>query len=183
MILKQLGFGDIEQMVLGTPAHVYGLIPAFLSAWIADKYKNMRAAVIIANQIILIAGTAMYSQLGASQKVARYAGIFLAVGSSNANVPLVVAWAQTSIRRQSKRGYVSGLVVLAGGIGGILASVTFINKEATKGYPTGVFFCIACNALSLVLFGLLYVYFKYQNRRADRGEVVLEDDVNFRYQG
>jgi hypothetical protein len=182
VLLKGMGFNNTEQMLLGTPAHVWGLVPSFASAYVADKYKGMRAWVICANALLVIIGTCMYSQLPLSQKAARYAGIFLAVGSSNASVPLITSWAQCSIRRQSKRAFYSAVIVAFGGIGGILASVTFMQKEAKKGYPTGVWFTISMQAFTCVGSALLHFYYRRQNKRADRGEIVIEDAENFRYQ-
>lgn len=182
VILKGMGFNNAEQQLLGTPAHVWGLIPSFLSAWIADRYRNMRAWTIVVNTVLVVIGTAMYSQLPLSMKAARYAGVFLAVGSSNANVPLVTSWAQCSIRRQSKRAFYSAVIVAFGGVGGILASIVFMQKEAKKGYPTGVFFTIACQATTGIFATCLHFYYRYQNKRADRGEIVIENQEGFRYQ-
>lgn len=83
VILKSMGFNNVEQQLLGTPAHVWGLVPSFLSAWIADRFPNMRAWTIVVNNIIVVVGTCMYSQLPLNMKAARYAGVMLAVGSSN----------------------------------------------------------------------------------------------------
>jgi len=49
-------------------------------------------------------------------------------------------------------------------------------------YPTGINFCLAMNAFVFVGSGFLSLYFRWMNRRADRGEIVLEGDENFRYQ-
>ncbi|BEJ11525.1 hypothetical protein CspHIS471_0109470 [Cutaneotrichosporon sp. HIS471] len=182
VILGTMGFSNVETMLLGTPTHVWALIPCLGSAWIADKYRNMRAAVIMFNALVCIVGTCIYSQLPMSQKGLRYFGVFLAVGGCNANVPLVVSWSQTAIRSQSKRAVTAAVVVAFGGLGGIFASVMFMQKEAKRGYPTGVFFTIGVNAGTVVLAFLLSVFYRYQNRRADRGEVVLEGADDFRYQ-
>ncbi|CAK9785899.1 unnamed protein product [Cutaneotrichosporon oleaginosum] len=182
VILGTMGFNNVQTMLLGTPTHVYALIPALGSAWVADKYRNMRSVVIMFNALVCIAGTCIYSQLPLSAKGARYFGVFLAVGGCNANVPLVVSWSQTAIRAQSKRAVTAAVVVAWGGIGGIFASVMFMQKEARKGYPTGIFFTIGVNCGTIVFAFLLSVYFRRQNRRADRGEVVLEGSEEFRYQ-
>lgn len=123
----------------------------------------------------------MYSQLPLSQKAARYAGVFLAAGGCNGNVPLVISWAQTSIRAQSKRAVTAAVIIAWGGIGGILAGVVFIQKEAKRGYPTGVFFTVGMNAFTIVAAFCLSMWFRYQNKRANRGEVVLEEAEDFRY--
>lgn len=36
--------------------------------------------------------------------------------------------------------------------------------------------CIACTLLNIILVGILTVYFKIENRRADRGEKELESN-------
>jgi dipeptide/tripeptide permease len=183
VILAQLGFDNVQSMVLNVPPNAWSVIPALITAYIADKYRHMRAAVIVFSGICLIVGTAMYSQLGATQKVARYAGIFLAVQGGNCNVPLVLSWAQTSIRAQSKRAFMAAVVVCFGGIGGILASVAFNQNEAKKGYRSGVIFTMAINAVTVVGAVILHLWMRNENRRAEQHGKVLEEDENFRYQG
>lgn len=95
---------------------------------------------------------------------------------------LIVAWAQSNIRAQSKRGYASALIVAWGGIGGILAGVVFMDSERLTGYPTGVYFTIGMNSVVIFFCVAMKLIFRYQNRRADRGEVVLEGSPEFRYQ-
>lgn len=137
VILATIGFNNVETQVLGAPISAWSLIPSLISARIADKYRHCRAWVIVFNAIVLIIGTSMYSQLPMKQKAARFVGVFLASGACASNVPLVVSWAQTSIRSQSKRAVSSALIIAWGGIGGILSGVVMIQKEAKRGYPTG----------------------------------------------
>lgn len=139
----------IGTMLLGTPTYAWALFPSLICSFIADKYPGMRAAMVMFNGCCTVTGTAMFSKLAMSQKTARYvgrslhvltsskhvltAGVFLAVGGANANVGLLVSWFQTNLRKQSKRAVSSALVILWGGIGGILAGYTMMNKEARKG--------------------------------------------------
>lgn len=179
---KSMGFDYIGQMLLGTPTYAWAIIPSILCARLADKYRGMRAPMIMFNSACVIAGTAMFSKLSMAQKAARYTGVFLAVGGANANVGLIISWSQTSIRQQSKRAVSSGLIILWGGIGGILAAVTMLQSEAAIGYPTGINFCLGMNAFVLAGAFALSFYYRMRNRKADRGSAVLEGDVNFRYQ-
>lgn len=182
MILRTMGFNNFEQMTLGAPPSIWAILPSLGCAYFADRIKGVRALAVMFNAGCIIMGTAMYSQLPVSQKAARYVGVFFAVGGANANVPLVLSWAQTSIRAQSKRAFTAALIVAWGGLGGILASVVFIQKEYLKGYPTGIWFTIATSLTTIVLAFCLSMWMRWQNRRADRDGLVLENDVNFRYQ-
>lgn len=180
-ILESMGFSNAESQLLTAPPYVFTIIPAFVSAYLADRL-GWRSWTIIANSLLLMTGTLMYSQLPPSFKAARYAGTFLAVGCSNANPPLIISWAQTSIRSQSKRGFSSAMIVGWGGMGGILSGVSFQQKEAAKGYPTGIFLVVSMQVATAVLCVLLSLYFRRQNRRADDGEIdELEGSPDFRY--
>ncbi|TXT05348.1 uncharacterized protein COLE_06668 [Cutaneotrichosporon oleaginosum] len=182
-ILATMGFTNVQAQLLVAPPYVWAAIPALSSAFLADNVRNCRSVAVAFNATCVIVGTAMYSQLPLSQKAARYAGVFIALGGCNSNVPLILSWAQTSIRSQSKRGFTSALIVAWGGIGGIIASVAFIQKEAKDGYPTGVFLTIGMNAAVVACAVGLNLFYNWQNKRAARGEVILEGEPEFRYQG
>lgn len=181
-ILRSMGFDETMSQVLLAPPYVWAVIPAVLHATIADKYKNMRAWMMMSGIAQVMLGTLLYSQLSTKHKGARYFGCFLAVSGCNGNVGLIISWCQCSIRTQSKRGFASALMVAWGGIGGILASTLFMDKESKKGYPTGVWFTVAINIVQgLAVVGLRYFY-KWRNSQADKGLVVIENDPDFRYQ-
>lgn len=180
-ILASMGFDNALAQILMAPPYVWCIVPSIATSIVADRYKQ-RAAAVAFNALTLIIGTVVYSQLPAHQKAARYVGIFLAIGGCNSNVPLIVAWAQSNIRAQSKRGYASALIVAWGGIGGILAGVVFMDKERLTGYPTGVYFTIGMNSMVIIFCAAMKLIFRHQNKRADRGDVVLEGSPEFRYQ-
>jgi hypothetical protein len=180
-ILQSMGFNNMEVQILNAPPAFYAVIPAIITAKISDRYK-LRGQMIMFNCICVIVGVAMFSKLPKGQKAARYVGVFIATGGCQSNIPLITSWAQTTIRAQSRRAFTSALIVAWGGIGGILASTTFLQKEALKGYPTGIYITIGMNAFTFLGAGGLIVYFKAQNRKADRGEAILEGDPDFRYQ-
>lgn len=181
-ILLSMGFKGFMSQILVAPPYVWVPFPAMATAFLADRY-HARALAISLNSIQVLVGTCMYSQLGSDKIAARYAGVFLAVGGSNANIPLAISWAQTSIRRQSKRGYTSAVVVAFGGVSGIIAGLAFMEKEASSGYPTGINLTLGMTAGSIACCAGLWVYFKFENRKADRHGKILEGHADFRYQG
>lgn len=180
-ILAGMGFDNKMSQILTTPPSIYSAIPAIIFAKLADRYK-LRMHMVALNAIITITGICMFSQLSKNQLAARYAGVFLATGGCQASIPLITSWSQTCIRSQSKRAVMSATVVAWGGIGGILASVTFMQKEALKGYPTGIWLTVGLSAFAAVGAFCMWCWFMYQNKRADRGETVIEHDPDFRYQ-
>lgn len=91
-----------------------------------------------------------------------------------------MAYQANNIRGQWKRAFASATLVGFGGIGGIAGSTVFRNQDAPS-YRPGIWACITCNLLIIVTVGINSFIFKRQNRRADRGEIVLENDPHFRY--
>lgn len=180
-ILESMGFSNAMSQLLTAPPYVFTIIPAIPTAYIADKC-HARAYTIMFNALMLLVGTVIYTQVPVTQKGARYFGVFLAVGFANANCPLIISWAQTSIRSQSKRGFASAIIVAAGGVGGIIAGVAFREQERKKGYPTGIFMTIAMQIATIVGCLALALYYKYRNRLADRDGIELEGNADFRYQ-
>ncbi|GMK58091.1 hypothetical protein CspeluHIS016_0501230 [Cutaneotrichosporon spelunceum] len=179
-ILAGMGFDNKMSQILTAPPSFYSPIPCVIMAKLADKY-NWRMHMVALNAVITVVGVAMFSQLAKEQVAARYVGVFLATGGCQALIPLITAWSQTCIRSQSKRAVMSATVVAWGGIGGILASVSFRQAEIPH-YTTGIFLTIGLNAFAAVGSFLLWLYFMSQNRKADRGEKVLEGDPDFRFQ-
>jgi hypothetical protein len=151
-------------------------------AYCADRIPNCRAWMLLSGCAQSIIGTALYSQLPVSAKAGRYVGTFLAVGGANGNIGLILSWSQCSIRQQSKRGFTSALIVALGGVGGILASTLFMDKESKIGYPTGVWSVIGLNVFQIVTVVGLRLFFQWRNRKADAGETIIEGDEKFRYQ-
>lgn len=120
------------------------------------------------------------SQGWASSAGVRYFGIFLICAGCNGGVPTVMAYQANNIRGQWKRAFASATLVGFGGIGGIAGSTVFRTQDAPQYHP-GIGACIACNGLIVIIVFINTFIFRRQNKKADRGEVVLEGDPNFRY--
>lgn len=71
-------------------------------------------------------------------------------------------------------------LIIADALQGIAGSTVFRQQDAPEWLP-GIWACMICNALIIVIVVVNTVVFRRQNKRADRGEVVLEEDENFRY--
>lgn len=67
-----------------------------------------------------------------------------------------------------------------GGIGGIAGSLIFRSQDSPT-YRPGIYGVLACNILIIAIVSMNTIYFRRENRKADKGEKVLEGDPNFRY--
>jgi hypothetical protein len=79
-----------------------------------------------------------------------------------------------NIRGQWKRAFCSASLVGFGGIGGIAGSLVFRSQDKPR-YVNGMWACITCATLNIVIVGILSLKFTRDNKRAAKGEINIED--------
>lgn len=177
-----MGFDVGASQCLVAPPYAFAAIVMYTTGWAGDKY-HLRGPIIVFNMILCIIGTAImgfHSSAGV-----RYFGVFLTTAGANSNVPAVMSYQANNIRGQWKRAFCSATLVGMGGVGGIAGGLVFRFQDK-PGYRPGLYACIACCLLTLVIVGLITLGSWRSNKKADRGEVELEyfdeqDQKGFRY--
>lgn len=59
-------------------------------------------------------------------------------------------------------------------------SLVYRSQDAPT-YQPGILTCVGLSGLVIVLVALLSVQFRYLNRKADRGEIIIAELPGFRY--
>ncbi|KAH7309515.1 major facilitator superfamily transporter [Stachybotrys elegans] len=183
ILVGNLGFDVGQAQCLVAPPFIFSAITMSIGGWFGDKYR-MRGPIVVVNMLLAIIG--LFIMAFHSSAAVRYFGTFLVTGGANANVPLVLTWQANNIRGQWKRAFSSAVTVAAGGVGGIAGSLVFREQDRMTGYRPGLYACITCCALNIIIVGILEIAIKRDNTKADRGEKVLELDEgettnDFRY--
>ena len=91
-----------------------------------------------------------------------------------------ISRANKSTAGQTKRALATAMLLMGGGIGGIVASFAFQQKDAPD-YLPGMITVICSQVVTVVLVTTNFFYFLRQNKKADRGEIILENAPGFRY--
>jgi MFS family permease len=173
----RMSFSIAKAQCLVAPPYVAAGIAMYVQAVFADKYRN-RWAPIVLNALLCIIGLPL---LGFTESNAvRYFGVFLATIGANANVPAILTYQANNIRGQWKRALCSATLVGFGGIGGIIGSTVFRNKD-TPTYRPGIITCILANCLIVVITAALTFKFWRANKRVDRGGKMIEGQPGFKY--
>ncbi|KAF2276984.1 phthalate transporter-like protein [Westerdykella ornata] len=171
ILTQNMKFSVGASQCLVAPPYALAAIVMFSTGYVGDKYK-IRGPIIIFNMILCLIGLPIMGWH--SSPGVRYFGVFLVTAGANSNVPGVMSYQANNIRGQWKRAFCSATLVGFGGIGGIAGGLIFRTQDA-PGYRPGLYACIACCLLNIVIILCNTVLFRHQNRRADRGEVELED--------
>ncbi|KAI0018970.1 major facilitator superfamily MFS-1 [Xylariomycetidae sp. FL0641] len=166
-----LGFSVGTSQCLVAPPYAVAGIVMYTCGWLGDKYR-IRGPIVIANMVICLIGLPI---LGwhPNPKL-RYLGIFFIAAGANSNIPASLAYQANNIRGQWKRALCSALWVGFGAIGGIAGSLVFRDQDAATGYKPGLWACIACCLMNIILVCMCDLAFYFDNKAADRGEKELE---------
>ncbi|KAL9947561.1 hypothetical protein D7B24_006452 [Verticillium nonalfalfae] len=167
-----MGFTVGEAQCLVAPPYAFAGCVMFATAWLGDKYR-VRGPIIIINVVLCLIGLPIMGFHPNSN--VRYFGVFLVTAGANSNIPAVMAYQANNIRGQWKRAFCSATLVSFGGVGGIAGSLLFRPQDMPH-YRPGMYACIACCLLTLILVGILSLDFKRQNGKAERGEKELENN-------
>ncbi|KAH7139561.1 major facilitator superfamily domain-containing protein [Dendryphion nanum] len=177
IILQGMGHSVGKTFLLTAPPAVAAVPWVLFCSWAADKTR-MRAPWIILQALIGIVGLMIIAY--AKNNDARYFGVFMGLAGANSNIPTSLAWQANNIRGQSLRMVASGLQVAFGAIGGIYASTTFMEKEAPN-YRSGLWAVTGAQFYLIISTVFMVWHYWRKNKRADAGEIILEEMEGFRY--
>lgn len=177
LILNQkMGYSVGASQCLVAPPYGFAAIVMYATGWAGDKYR-IRGPIIVFNMVLCLIGLPM---MGFHSKASvQYLGVFLITAGASANIPVAMSYQANNIRGQWKRAFCSATLVGMGGVGGIAGSLVFRAQDAPN-YRPGIYACIACCLLTVLIVGVLTLAFGRANAKAERGEIELEtSDVSF----
>ncbi|KAI0122034.1 MFS general substrate transporter [Daldinia grandis] len=183
ILSTNLGFDRGLSLTLIAPPYAFSGIYMYIMGWLGDRYR-LRGPILITNMIVALIGLPILGWHPSNG--VRYFGSFLVTAGASANVPASLAYQANNIRGQWKRAFASASWVSFASIGGIAGSLVFRSQDAATGYRPGLYACIACCLLSIVIVILLDISYYFDNKKADRGEKNLEttdegSQPDFRY--
>lgn len=177
ILSTKLKFSMAMSQCLGAPPYAASGFLMYGAAWFSDKYKT-RGPVLVFLCLVSLVGLPIMGF--AKNPWAQYVGVFITVSGTNSAIPSVMAYQANNIRGQWRRAFCSASLTGIGGIGGIAGALIFRTEDAPS-YVPGFAACMACNVLVIMIVGTLTLYFRSENRKADRGEKILLEDPNFRF--
>ncbi|KAL4976048.1 major facilitator superfamily domain-containing protein [Aspergillus desertorum] len=177
ILSEGMGFDTGTSQCLVAPPYAAAGFVMYGTSWVGDKYRT-RGPVLIFNALLCIIGLPMMGF--STSNAVQYVGVFFTVAGSNSNIPAVMAYQANNVRGQWTRALSSATLVGFGGIGGIAGSLVFREQDKPH-YRPGIWCAIACNLLLMLIVVVQSVWFRIANKRAERGERIIEGAPGFRY--
>jgi len=111
---------------------------------------------------------------------ARYAGIFLAIASCQANNTAILIFGQNNVVGSAKMNVASVLNIASGTISGIIGSTIYTRQTAPR-YMPGLATTMALNACLMITCIVAWIVLHRKNKQADQGKVVFHNVPGWRW--
>ncbi|KAF8168456.1 high-affinity nicotinic acid transporter [Crassisporium funariophilum] len=178
IILSGMGYNLTEALCLSAPPGLVAACTVYFFAWISDKTK-LRAPWLAVQNVICITGLVVTTY--SKSNGARYLGLFLVNIGASGCVPGVLAYSSNNITSHTKRSVQTACIIASGGVGGILATTMYQQKDYPK-YITGIWATIGFQFTMLILLGVTSFVLTRRNRLRREGKIgPLEGTENFYY--
>ncbi|KAI0973736.1 putative allantoate permease [Xylaria arbuscula] len=172
-IVQTLGYSTIQTQLHSVPPFAAAFGFAIVTAYISDRIR-LRSPLIFLGLALLITGLSILTTVhGRSNFSAEYAGLCLIAMGSTGVGGIVVCWYVMNLRGHVERSIGSAWFICFGNIGGIIATFTFLKRDAPY-YRTGYLICLSSSSLCVVMCAL-YGMLIWRKRVAEaRAENVVE---------
>ena len=154
-IVKTLGYSAVQTQLHTVPPTAAALALCLITAYLSD-HMRLRFPFIAFGFALTIAGLAILMNVQ-HHFSAQYAGLCLiAMGAFSAG-PIIVCWYVMNLQGHLERNIGTAWMISFGNTGGIVATFSFLSKDAPK-YHTGYSICMAftcLGALAAVLYAIL----------------------------
>jgi len=178
VIILNFGFSLRDTQLLVCPPYIAAIVIGMTSAYFSDKLR-IRFPFIAAGAVVSATGSLILGY-GKSNGV-RYFGAFLAVIGCSSNAPAIVSWSQNNVTGYTARAVTSAVIVASGGLGGIIASVSFQSKDAATGYRPGLWTTVASQIATLIV-GSIYIFtLRRENLKVKQEGKILANTPGFLY--
>lgn len=171
-VIKGMGYTSAKAQLLTIPPYAIGTISAFVSSWIADRYK-WRMPFIAFGQTVLIVSFAILYSFGyaPTRYIAQvYFALMLACVGFYPILPGTNAWILSNLAGPTKRAMGIAWLVSLGNLGGIPGSFIFKESEAPR-YPTAYAASFSVAAAGIVASLVLeFGYWSINKKRAQKSE-------------
>ncbi|KZV60865.1 MFS general substrate transporter [Peniophora sp. CONT] len=167
IIIKGLGFGLYETVLLDIPSSLFQIGSLVLSGYIAGRFKNMRCIMMFTGNCVCIIAAAVLTYGPQDKKWGRLVAFwFTSFQSVGFSLSLVMVSA--NVGGFTKRQVTAVIVFIGYCAGNIAGPHVLIDSEAELGYPTATKAMMAGYAAKCGLHAILGLYMLFENCRRDR---------------
>ncbi|KAF8600849.1 MFS general substrate transporter [Ceratobasidium sp. AG-I] len=163
-IIKNMGYTAERSQLLSVPPYVLACILTVAAGITADRLKT-RGPFMVGCFLLSMVGFIML--IASTKPAVQYTAVFVAAAGAFPNASMCMAWCGNNIGGSMKRSVAIAMIVAFGNLGGLIASYTYISRNAPR-YYSGHGTLIAVLAMGATVALVVHLYCKRENARRDR---------------
>ncbi|KAL9089777.1 MAG: hypothetical protein Q9165_005571 [Trypethelium subeluteriae] len=169
IVVKTLGYNNIDTLLLSAPPYVLAVIATFINAWHADRTGERYLHVVLP---LCVGVAAFILGVATTSTAPRYVAMMLMVPGVYTGYVVVLAWiANVMPRPPAKRAAAQAAINAVSNCSSIYASYMYPDSAAPR-YTVAFSVDCATAALAIIMATLLRFILVGLNRKLDRGEHV-----------
>ncbi|BDD62029.1 hypothetical protein MAP00_007030 [Monascus purpureus] len=180
-IIQTYGYGNVRTQLLSIPpwAAAFGLSNAI--AFLSDRFRHRFMFTLIPIFIAIAGFGILFNVHGKAHRHVQYGALFLAASGCYSSMAIIVCWFTMNLSGHHRRSVGTAWQIGFGNIGGIIATYSFLKKDAPK-YLTGYKICLSFISLAAASCMAYFVAIWIDNQRRGRqaavssAEVIAEED-------
>ncbi|KAF8444766.1 major facilitator superfamily domain-containing protein [Boletus edulis BED1] len=161
-IINELGFSVVNTQLLTVPPYIAGCVCTILAGIYSDIHK-LRGPYVIGGAFVSLVGyIILYTQRSPG---ASYVGAFLATAGVFSTIPVYIAWVSSNVGGDMKRGVVIAMLTGCANLGGICASLIYLDPPRFRvGHGTN----IGCLSFSILGTTFAMWYYDRLNKQKEK---------------
>ncbi|KAF2466402.1 pantothenate transporter liz1 [Lindgomyces ingoldianus] len=171
-VVKTLGYGNVETLLLTAPPYVLAVITTYLNAWHADRTGERFLHI----SLPLCVGVAAFILAAATHSTApRYVAMMLMVPGVYTGYVVALAWISNSLPRPAaKRAAALAFINAISNTSSIYASYMYPQPKGKKQPDLTIPLSVDCAtaALAIIMAAVMRIILTRLNKKLDRGEHV-----------
>ncbi|KAH7338958.1 major facilitator superfamily domain-containing protein [Rhizoctonia solani] len=176
-IISNMGYTAEKSQLLSVPPYVLACILTVTAGITADRLRT-RGRFMVGCFLLAIVGFAML--IASTTPAVQYTAVFVASAGAFPNVAMCMSWCGNNFGGAMKRSVAIAMIVAFGNLGGLVASYTYISRNAPR-YYSGHGTLIGILALGATTALFVHIYCRRENERRDRAykapELYTEDEL------
>ncbi|PSN75048.1 pantothenate transporter liz1 [Corynespora cassiicola Philippines] len=171
-VVKTLGYGNVETLLLTAPPYVLAVITTFVNAWHADRTGERFFHIVLP----LCVGVAAFILAAATSSTApRYVAMMLMVPGVYTGYVVALAWISNSLPRPAaKRAAALAFINAVSNTSSIYASYMYPQPPSGQQPDLTVPLSVDCAtaALAIIMTAIMRIILTRLNKKLDRGDHV-----------
>ncbi|KAI5785781.1 major facilitator superfamily domain-containing protein [Geopyxis carbonaria] len=165
-ILKALGWTSTRAQLLTVPPYVIACMWSIFVSWLSDRWQR-RGYIIFAHTLLALLGYVLLITVDSPN--IKYLAVYFAAAGAYPLGPFFLSWGLNNAAGPTVRAVSGGYIVAVGTCGAILATWTYVPKDAPN-YITGHSINLGAQAGAGAVALLGVAYCKWENRMRAHGK-------------